>query len=284
MLHHATICKLRYLALLPLLCAIPRTAIAQTPAWLKLNEKSGPPRYEGLLDQPNARREYDVLAFLAFTTQPAAKPFSELPTDLHIQYCRPAESTNPKKNDAAFIEVRQLTGHVNYLMKAAQAPKADANKTSNQWITFAWPSKPVIQLNNIDPNKLGVVIHIGEDNEYAENVTPAYFSNTGGAPANIHYYTLTLRIQQNTLDSLSYRIHPVGSPDITCYYRNDLHACDALKPATQSPIETGSLVNLPINASSFSKGPVTVHVEGHYHDSDEVLTATFHFDHEPLCQ
>jgi hypothetical protein len=274
------------IVLLALSCATVAVATAQDPGWLARNLRTHPTRYEGLLDQPNARREFNVLAFFAFTARPPDKLPRHEPAELRIQYCRPpAAAGDSPGRETAFIEVRQLIGHVNYLMKAAQAPVKE--RPGDRWQSFAWPSKDVIHPYNIDPNELGVVIHLGQDNEYSEDLVPSYFSADVAPPAApIDHYELILRIQQNSLDGLFYEFAPPGGGPIRCFYQNNLNPCASAKPTPQAPIEAGSLVQLSLDLSHVPAGPVAVHIEGHYEnsDADEKLVANFRFVHEPLCQ
>jgi hypothetical protein len=260
---------------------------AQDIAWLKQNRRSAPERYEGLVDQPNARREYDVLGFLAYTSDGPAKLPKDEPVILSVQYCRPKTIpvVVPGPN-TAFIEVQQLNSRVHYLMKASQTP---ASKSDFGWKSFSWPTKDVINRYDIDPNNLGVVIHWGQDNEYAEDIEPAVL---GVAPAwpqerrepgRIQRYTLMLRVWP-TLRDLSYEIRSKGGPTKVCYYENEFSPCVQMKPKELAPIESGSLVQLNLDMSNMPDGETLVHIDGNYGNSDDKLTANFRFMHESTCR
>ncbi len=185
----------------------------------------------------------------------------------------------------AFIEVRQKTAHVNYLMKAAQSTSRPG------WQTFEWPTTEVISKNRIRPNSLGVVVHMGEDNEYAENIEPAILTSATSPakevtdPGPIHYYDLTLRIQLHSLDKLLYTFQSKGGVAKTCYYVNDSHPCEMKEPDDQASIESGSLVTLKLDMSANEPdGDASVHIEGSYKDSDGKLIANFRFPHESRCR
>ena len=281
--------RVNWLQILPLaacLLVAADTSHAQDPEWLRSHSFPDPKRVEGLLEEPNALREYDVLSFLAFHGDPTGNHFAAVPANLRIQYCQAPANPPAAHPMPAFIEVRQLAGHVNYLMKTSQPPAAGPAPAER---SFVWPTRDVIQKNNINPNQLGVVIHLGEDNEYASNLAPAVFSPADPSqPAlsaeRIDHYTLTLHIQQNTLDSLAYQIRPAQGKPIPCYYQNDLHSCRSSAPNPPAAIEAGSLVRLGIDLSQVAPGPVAIHIEGKYRDQDGALTANFHFNHEPQCQ
>src|ERR1700677_2029764 len=260
---------------------------AQDPSWENRNLRSGPPRYEGLLDQPNARREYDVLSFLIDSGQ----VLPDQPDMLRVEVCRPRSSAFAQFNsDAHFLEVRQKSLHINYLMKPRQ-PLALSDNSS--WYNFTWPTKDVIKPNNIKPRNLGVVVHLGEDSEYAEDISPAILTTAHSVadpvvnPGFIDNYLLVLRIQQQTLSDLSYtfRLGGAAAETRTCYYTNEAHGCEPRKPGPHPPIESGSMVTLPLHFKPDQPdGVVYVHIEGGYKDSDEKLIVNFRFPHQRLCE
>jgi len=258
---------------------------AQDAAWLKQNRWSDPERYEGLHDQLNARREYDVLGFRAYTSVASAELPTDKPLMLSIQYCRPKKiPLVVPGSDTAFIEVQQLSSQVNYLMKASQSR---ASESDFGWKSFSWPTKDVINRHGINPNYLGVVIHWGQDNEYAEDIQPAVL--TGGptppphGPGRIQRYVLTLRVWPS-LRSLSYEIRSNGGQSKICYYEDDQSSCAQMKPKEQTSIESGSLVNLNLDMSNMPDGEASVHIDGNYNNSDGKLTANFRFMHESTCR
>ena len=267
---HGSVRTLRCGLRLALLLATVASATAQEAAWFQHNLKNDPQRYEGLTDEPNALRELDVLDFLILSPNPPEKAFPFLPDKLDIHYC---QLTTYQANSAT-IEVRPLTGHVNYLMKATPGPPI-----SSHWVSFGWPTDAIIKTNHIDPNRLGVVIRALTGND-SSLLIPAYFSSTGAPPTfKVEQYSLVLAIRQKSLDSLSYTIHSGKGSTAVCHYKNDLQPC--LPPPVKSPVEAGTIVRLPM--ANIQPGPVTIHVSGIYHDSDERLDVDFHFFHQPQC-
>jgi hypothetical protein len=252
--------------------------MAQDATWLAQNHRSDPDRYEGLLPEPNARQEYDVLAFQALLGTAAPLQFTKDRHALMVEYCRP-----PSQGEPAHIEVRQQNGYVNYLMKASPEPKGSG------WQRFVWPSKVVVDENHIAPRDLGVVIHLGEDSEYGEDLSPAILlvapeKGPAEQPGPIEKYVLALRIQRATLDWLEYTIEPSSGKPKTCYYRSDSDT-ECVREMPKRPlIEEGSLVHITLDLSGIPDGAVSVHLAGQYHDSDETLKTNLHFIHDGTCE
>lgn len=270
MMPHGSVQTLRCGLRLAILLATAASATAQEAAWFQHNLKKDPERFEGLTDEPNALRELDVLDFLMLPPKPPGKAFPFTPEKLDVHYCQ----LNTYRENSATIEVRPLTGHVNYLMKATPGPSV-----SSHWVSFAWPTDAVIKANHIDPNRLGVVIHALTMND-SSFLVPAYFSSPGPPPTfKVEQYSLVLAIRQKSLDRLSYTIRSGKGVTAVCHYQNDLQPC--MPTPVKSAVEAGTIVRLPM--TNIQPGPVTIHVSGSYHDSDETLDVQFHFLHQPQC-
>jgi hypothetical protein len=263
------------------ICLYAGTVAGQDATWLEQNHRKDPDRIEGLLDQPNARREYDVLAFEVYPSALPARlpdPDSE---ELVVEYCRPASQPDA---GPAFIEVRQMTVHVNYLMKTSRDPRKSGLDD------FTWPARDVIGPYRIDPRKLGVVIHLGEDNEYAEELSPAILTVASGRSKKpipigpITSYALSLRIQQRALDSLQYTIEGGGKSTTCIYAGDDRVSCGPGQRNLARRVEAGSLVRLGLPMVGVPDGETRVRVEGSYADSDDKLIASFRFMHERVCK
>jgi hypothetical protein len=263
--------------LLCLLAGAGSCLFGQDEKWLAAHKQNDPVRYEGFVDQPNAQREYEIRSFMAFAGAPPADLFIGMPSDLHVGYCTSATAGQP-----AFIEVRQLITSSHYLMKVPER-KDDAAKP--RLVDFSWPTKDVIQPGRISPNDLGVVVRLGKDAEYVTDLAPAIFSTTAQNPLRqIDHYSLSLLVQGNKLDDLTYTVHAGNGAEVTCRYQNDLKPCVNSPRVLPSPIERNSLVHLSFELPESAAGPALLHVQGHYHDSDEMLSADFHFLHQPVCK
>lgn len=250
-----------------LLTAFCQLAKAQDANWFHDNDRGN--RYEGLLDEPNAKREYDVLGFFAYDGLAPNGSGENLPPSwkamLHLRYYVPEEVAKGVPHDElVFIRVKQMSGWPNYLMVAK---KGSAFKQPG-WNEFSWPVDAVIQEKEINPAHLGVVVRLKSDNEYTEDLAPAVFYSQESPPGSIKHYKLILRVQQYTLTDLSYEI-VAGGRSRTHHYG-------------EVPVEVGVAVSLNIDLDDLP-GPVTVHINGEYENTDKRLVATYRFYHEPVC-
>lgn len=276
---------IRWLTAATLLSAFLHSAAAQDVKWLQTNRRDNPARVEGLLDQPNGRREYNVLSLLALPSHAAAPLFPQTPESLYVHFCRETgESSAAENDDPAYITVRQLSGHANYLMKATSMDLGTPQ--SQHWSVFSWPTGDVIRKNGIDVNKLGVIVHLGENNDYAPAMAPVYFSaSKAGPPEPISRYVMALRVQHSAISHLSYTLTDKNEKTIQqCSYQNELHPCASNGSSPQTPIEDGSLIHLDLDMTHAAPGPVTLQVDGVYLNETRKLSATFHFVHEPSCR
>ena len=259
----------------------PSKVAGQDQSWLDKNLRSDPKRYEGLLDQPNAKREYDVMSFLAIPDQSLIlKKDSQL--SLHVSYFVPQEAAKGDGKTPVYIQVKQLKGRVNYLMKSY-----DPGHSPGQWNEFSWPEKAVISESPVDAQNLGVVVRLGSDNEYAEDLAPALFYTDSRLPnLRIGRYKLVLKIQEKSLSSLSYRwsYEPGSGPSRTvktpspCFYSLADHCASH---APKEIIDQNSTVTLDLNLAQVPAGYIRVAIEGEYHNEDGKLLATYRFYHQP---
>src|SRR5215831_18936947 len=110
--YRGTICSA--VAAITLLRVVQPTLQGQDERWLRDNDRGN--RYEGVLDQPNAKREYEVLALFAFRGFPdrvTLAPNSEL----HVAYFVPANM----RAEPVYIRARQLSSRTNYLLQVKPA-------------------------------------------------------------------------------------------------------------------------------------------------------------------
>jgi hypothetical protein len=177
---------------------------SQDTSWLEANRRTKPNRSEGLMDTPNAKREYTVAAFFALPREPLdAQPRGYL----HVKYYLPGD-------EAVFIQARQMLWRSNYLMisKPESVPK-----NRQQWNDFSWPAEDVITARRVDASNLGVVVRLNSDNEYAEELAPAVLYNRAEPRQLSGKYELRLKIQQYPLVQLEYKIAIQGLPPTSCY-------------------------------------------------------------------
>jgi hypothetical protein len=238
---------------------------AQDPQWLQQHDLGN--RYEGLMDQPNARREYSVVAFFAFREKMPAHPTGVL----HVKYYVPQEAP-------VFIQARQMTWRTNYLM---QSKKDSVQKTAAQWGEFQWPIDKVIGRFNVDATSLGITVRLNSDSESGEQLAPAVFYNQAEPHEPIGKYQLFLRIQLHSLAHLAYEIERRGFAPQTCHYTAQ-RTCAAAPGGEDGSVEVGSVVPLEIDLSQArDPGEVTIHIKGEYKNSDDKIQATYRFYHQP---
>jgi hypothetical protein len=247
------------------LLAFPPAAPGQDAQWFQHNDKGD--RYEGLIDQPNAKREYTVLAFFAF--------HENLPRDLkgnlHVKYFVPDK-------EPVFIQARQNTRRTNYLMVSKGAPSLPG-----QWNHFQWPAGEVLGRPNLDHSDLGVVVRLKSDNEYTEDLAPAVFYNQAEPRTLSRQYELILKLQRYSITRLKYTITAAGSPPVTCFYVKN--SCSREPAGSEGFIEVGNVVSLPIDLRSVTKAAdVNIQIEGEYKDRDDSLHAAYRFHHQPDYQ
>ncbi len=260
---------------------VPSVAAGQDQSWLKKNLRNDPKRYEGLLDQPNARREYDVMSFIAVPDQ-ALTLAKDSQLALHVSYFVPERAVGSDGKNPVYIRVKQLKGRVNYLMKSY-----DPDHNPGQWNQFSWPEKTVISESPVDAKNLGVIVRLGSDNEYAEDLAPALFYTESSLPGlKINRYNLILKIQEKSLASLSYRwnyesasgssAQAVRSP-AACFY-SAAEPCAAHAP--REIIDQNSTVTLQLDLANVPPGYIRVSIEGEYHNEDGKLLANYRFYHQ----
>lgn len=263
---------------------LPSIAAGQDQSWFQKHLWKDPARYEGLFDQPNARRAYDILSFRAVSSPGDLDSVKAPDSTLHVGYFVP-EGLPPNSSDEGpvSIRVRQIHGRVHYLMKSYD-PAHDPKK----WNVFSWPEKDVLLTSPVDIKNLGVVVRLGGDNEYNENLAPAlFFSNAPKQPLTIRRYELVLKIQEGALTSLSYRWSVEGNheaPDPTakisglCFY-SPAAACSA--HPVKGTIEDSSVITLSLDLADVPPGQVHLSIEGQYQNEDGKLLANYHFFHQP---
>jgi hypothetical protein len=267
------------------------TTCAQTAAWLSSHQFKNPTRIEGLLDEPNARLEYEVRGFEALSDVNNAEVRNQANPELRIEYCRSSViDPDDSKNKTAYIEVRPRRSDLeeNYLMKAYQKPSEETGSLG--WNAFSWPTKDVIRKSDINTNDLSVVIHMGEDNRFAEKIQPAVFTAVSSEqapqtpPARIDRYMLYLLIQRDALKSLSYTYRSGSGAAKTCYYGGERQPCAIQKPSSAPLVEVGTIVRLQMDMSGMPEGNASVQVRGTYALGADSLNATFRFVHTRTCR
>ncbi len=239
---------------------------AQDARWLHDNDRAN--RYEGLLDQPNAKRAYDILGFSGFGQNLEKIPPDKSAVNLHVGYCL-------SEPVPVFIEARQVRGRTQYLMKSKDAPHLKG------WNIFQpWPVNTVLFAYGIDPNALGIVARLNSDNEYAEYLAPAIFY-ADQPPAHISQYSLSITVRQKRAN-LTYDYAAGTHTPRKCFFSPSQPCLPAARG--DMSVEAGGVIPLILEFEDFPAGSATVHITGSYANSDEKLFAQFHFSHFPECK
>jgi hypothetical protein len=251
-------------ASLALLAIIAVAHSGQDSSWLKHHQFNNPIRYEGLLDEPNAKLEYDVLGFFGFREK-----FVNYGEQLHAEYF--AVTTQP-----VFIQAREISSETNYLMEAKSEPKQ-----AGGWQDFAWPVDSVIRKSEIKPEYLGVVARVGSENGPEQELAPVLFFSKEAPEFPVTRYELILRIERNSLTELKYEVTVGKQPAKACYYAVS-HDCSRTPAGVQGAIEAGTPVSI-LFAIDDRSYPVeaSIHLEGRYLNSSDKLSATYRFQHHP---
>ncbi len=232
---------------------------------MKNHELHNPDRYEGLLDEPNAKFEVDVLGFFGFRGGLDAGTADKL----HILYF--SGTAEP-----GFIQVREISSETNYVMQSKDDPGGGA-----RWREFAWPVKPVIQKNEIDPRDLGVIVRLGSDQDYGPELAPALFF--GGQaprfPVNPVTYDLILRVQYSLTD-LRYDIRTGNQLRMSCHY-SPSQPCGPPPIGKELRIEAESPIHVHFTLKDPNPVDVSIHLEGTRVNSSNKLIANYRFHHQP---
>ena len=208
----------------------------------------------------NGRLEYEVRGFEAVSEPNDPEKRDAHKVKLQVGYCR-SSTIDPEKlkSKTAFIVVRPNNSDLeqNYIMKTSQDPSQGAKAG---WNTFAWPTTDVIDRSDVNASELGVVVHMGVDDEFAENIQPATFTaiplnqSVQPPPPQIGKYLLSLLIQRDGLNSLSYTFRSGDGAPKTCYYVSEGQECVNDKPSSPARIESGTIVKLQMDMAKMPEG------------------------------
>ena len=269
-----------------MLSALCRPVAGQDPGWFLHNgwslhdrvncenKKVHCDRYEGLLSEPNAMREYEMLGFFALASGQTTRRLSTtLSTFLHVAYYVP-------EVEPAFLQAKQAGAGKNYLM----VPKEQEEPVGVGWKYFQWPTDAVIDINEIEVNELGAFVRLKSDNEFAEDLAPVLLY-TGSAEQHppdttIANYEMIFRINERSVTDLQYDIVSKTRTQ-HCYY-NALQPCGS-KTVKKNVIVEKTPIQLAFSLTKNDVGPVSIHIEGQYKNLDDKLVATYRFFHNPDC-
>ncbi len=222
--------------------------------------KRWPNRYEGLVDRPNAKADYEIRGFFGFrNTDNALKDGS-----LRVMYYLPAGASIES------FKVEELTSETQYEMtpldsKIARAP--------GMWNSFSgWPVSDVLVPSHVDLDNLGVVVHM-RSSAQPDLLAPVLLYSTSTSPSAISEYRLYL-VSRRALRTVKCTVAAAGA----------VREC-LTKPSLRA-INSGMPVAFALSAKDLPTGPVpvVVRIEGEYANDagGDGLDAEVHFVHAGL--
>jgi hypothetical protein len=213
-------------------------------------------RYEGVKPKPVAGNDVDLLSARADYTETA----STMPDQLKIKFY--LDSTA-----AAYVFVRELDNRYYYWLDKVQPSVPWAAGFNN---VFEWPSADVLkQLEQLQMYDLGVLVRLGQPEPAAiENVAPAIFYHSV-LPTRVDGYLFTFRLN--------------GTAHITA----SIFAADRQEPIFKEvfPRKAGGVpFTVRWNASDASAGPYKLVLGGWFSDTNQPISQTVTFFHQPVVQ
>lgn len=245
----------------------PLIALLFCPSWQARPQgppapglKRWPNRYEGLVDRPNAKADYEIRGFFAYRdTDNAIKD-----GDLRLMYYVPAGAS------IASFQVAEIISETQYQMTPLDGALAHA---PGAWNSFTnWPVGDVIVPKHVDPNNLGAVVHM-RSSAQPDLLAPVLLYSASTAPTAISEYRLYL-LSRRALRTVQCTVAAGGAT----------RACTT-KPSLLA-INSGMPVAFALNVKDLPAGPVpvAVRIEGEYANNadGDSLEAEIHFVHARL--
>jgi hypothetical protein len=222
---------------------------SQSDAWKKSHAFED--RYEGLMDHPEAMRDYEILGFFGYD-KPFPIPNSGL---LHIAYFLP-------RGDAiSFFYAKEIVVDTQYFME----PKLERLAArEDAWNSFAWPVKEVIVPNKVDASKLGVIIGL-RDPRFDDLLAPAVYYADGDA-AKVTGYDLIF-LSNHDLD------------DVRCIASSNRQAKTYRCGPAFAALNQFTPVRFRIEVPPSLDEIITIQIQGRYAESGGRFQAEFHFIH-----
>lgn len=249
----------RTVALALLSAVIPWTAVTQDAQWRARNDHGS--RYEGVVDRPNARREYEVLGLFAYRDLPE-EPYPSSDRLKLMYYV-------PQQDGVAAITVRELQRETQYLMEAKpDKVPSDAGK----WDLYDdWPVRDVIVPQHVLLPNLGVLVRLKDD--VPGGVFSPVMMYTGVAPTHVDHYTLQF-VSHRKLKSVTCTVMTEKGAVTPCSLRRK-----------DEELEESTPMEFVVPAAGLSPGRATIRIQGQYaNTTNEQLAAEVHFVHAALAR
>jgi hypothetical protein len=237
---------------LPARLAVVMTTFACSMMGQAVGYKDLGNRYEGVIDRPQAKLDYELLGFFAYREPYDLKD----DVDLRVRFFLPGR-------DRIFLTGREIRIDKQYLMR----PKPEKlNLKPGHWSEFSgWPTRDVIRPLGLPWTNLGVIVRRGADGEAAGTLAPALLYHSQ-PPRTITEYELLLTCSRK-LERLEYEVSN-ESGSVHREYRQD-HS-----------FERGSILHIQFETKDLPQGPLRLRISGPYaNEVNQGLFAEYDFYH-----
>ena len=246
------------LSLPVLLCLFPSTSPAQDSGWEKTNDRGN--RYEGIVEVPNGKRDYELLAFFAYKNVNAPSPDGQL----HLMFCVPAGTA------VQSISAKEIHSDTQYM--AAFKP-GKLIRLGRQWEGVTeWPVMTVLSPNHVKLENIGVLVHL-ENNGIPGEIAPAVLY-TSAKPKSIDKYSLYF-VSHRPLRALSCTVSQGAFKE----------SCN-IDGSRLGQVEVSEPTKITFDAAGLREEEATVQLEGSIANtaSNGSFSAIIHFFHQNLPQ
>jgi hypothetical protein len=213
-------------------------------------------RFEGVKPKPVAGSDIELLSARADYTEPA----DPLPAQLKIKFYLDSPSD-------PYLYVRELDNRYYYWLDKVQPSTPWATGFNN---LFAWPSTDVIkQLDQLHMYDLGVIVRLGRPEPGAlERVAPVIFYHSS-LPPRVNGYLFTFR-----LNSAAHIVASIYQGDKQEPIFHDVYPRKA----------GGAPFTVRWDASTAPAGPYRLVIGGWFSDTNQPISQTVMFFHQPVIK
>lgn len=217
-----------FLTLAVLLCATPATQVSPDPQsdeWWQRNDRCN--RYEGVTDLTTGNPDLEVLSFTG-----SQEGFGKESVNLKVRFFNHAEGK-------LSIIAQEIETRSQYFMKVKQE-----SWPTGRWNEFGpWPTGDIINKENVESNRLGVLISAG-----GNRLLPAFVYHST-LPATVSGYRMHLRSNKN-FDVM--RVSLYGNQDKG-------------RPTPKPKALPGQVANMPfsinLDVRGYGEGPMRIVIE-----------------------
>ncbi len=241
--------------LIGLLLGFSPLSVAQDASWRAKNDRGN--RYEGIMDVPNGKRDYEILALFGDRTMDTNSPDNQL----HLMFYVPPHT------EVASISGKELHADTQYLVLF----KEDRlQPLGQQWFAVSeWPLELGIKRYHVELKNLGILVRLKND-AMPGQITPAFLYSSS-KPEKIRNYSLYFVVHK-----------PLR--DFTCIVSENAFQEKCKIEGSKPPkVEVSEPVNVTFAANQLKEGEVTIQLEGSVRNSaNDKFLAAVHFYHHDL--